>query len=209
MTFLASEVLTPAATTLQDTLTVRWTTAEMLDYLNAGIRALITARPDANPKKASFVPVAGARQALPAETVAFIDLIGNTSGTQRAVTKVSIDTLSAVARDWQSGTPSAVAVNFMYDPRDPFTFYLYPPANGLGSVDLLYSVFPAVLTTVSSVVNMPNMWANPLTNYVIARAYDKDAEYGGNAQLAASYMSRFTSEIGTQLQSSSAVIPKQ
>lgn len=208
MTFSAQPLLLDASTTLQDTDRIRWTELELLGYLNAGIKALITARPDTSTKKAAFVPAAGARQALPVEAVAFIDILGNTSGPQRAITKVDMALLSAFNRDWQSGRQYPVARHFTFDPRDPRTFYLEPPSNGAGSIDLLYSVFPADLTDEADEVPLNAQWSNALLNYVLGRAYAKDAEYGGNATAAAAYMSAFAGEIGGQLQSSTAVAPQ-
>lgn len=208
MTFSAQSLLLDASNTLQDPARIRWTAPELVGYLNAGIKALITARPDTSTLKVAFVPEAGARQTLPAEAVAFIDILGNTSGTQRAITKVDMALLSAFNRDWQSGRQYAVARHFTFDQRDPRTFYLEPPSNGSGSIDLLYSVFPADLTNVSDTVQLDDQWSNALLNYVLGRAYAKDAEYGSNAQVASAYMGAFANEIGAQLQSSTTVAPQ-
>lgn len=208
MTFPAQPLLLAASTVLQDPDRIRWTEPELVDYLNAGIKALITARPDTSSKKAPFTPEKGARQTIPVEAVAFIDIIGNTSGTQRAITKVDMALLNAFSRDWQSGRQYPVARHFMFDPRDPRTFYLEPPSNGAGRIDLLYSVFPADLSDGTGDVQLSTQWANALLNYVLGRAYAKDAEYGGNATAAAAYMGAFANEIGAQLQSSTAVAPQ-
>lgn len=207
MTFSAQTLLREASTTLQDVDRIRWDAPELVQYLNDGIKVLVTKRPDASPKKAEFVPATGARQALPAEAVAFIDVIGNSTGSQRAITKVDIALLNAFNRDWQSGRPSAVARHFCFDQRDPRTFYLDPPSNGAGRIDLLYSVFPDDLPDDSATVPLNAQWRGALLNYVLGRAYAKDAEYGGNAAAAAAYMGAFASDIGEQLQSSTAVVP--
>jgi len=207
MTFPAQLLLQEASIALQDTDRIRWTAPELVKYLNAGIKVLITKRPDANPKKAEFVPARGARQALPDEAVAFIDVIGNTEGTQRSITKVDIGLLNAFNRDWQSGRQLPVARHFSFDLRDPRTFYLEPPSNGAGKIDILYSVFPADLATDADDVPLNVQWRSALLNYVLGRAYAKDAEYGGNAAAAAAYMNAFASDIGEQLQSSTAVVP--
>lgn len=204
----AQSILSTALITLQDVTNVRWTTPELLGYLSEGVRALIVARPDAFNKKVAFTPVAGARQALPAECVVLIDILGNTNGSQRAVTKVDMGLLSAINRDWQSGRQSAVARHFTYDERDPFSFYVYPPANGLGSIDLLHSFFPADLTSAGDNVPLNAQWFSPLLNFVLGKSYEKDAEYGGNAAAAGAYMAAFASGLSTQIQAASTVSPK-
>ena len=208
MTIVAISVLSTATTTLQDETFVHWTQPELLGYLNDGARALVTLRPDVNTVMAPVVPVAGPRQQLPNEAVTFVDIIGNTSGKQRQITRVDFATLSATMRDWQSEPQSATALHFMYDQRDPRTYYLYPPSNGLGSIDMLYSAFPAVVTGIGDVLSIDLQWKNALTHYVVARAYSKDAEYGGNAALAAQHMGLFDAAAVAQLQSATAVSPK-
>jgi hypothetical protein len=217
MPISAQSILQRVQTTLQDLQGVRWTAGELVAYLNDGQRDLITARPDQGATTASMATVAGARQTLPANAISLISVTGNTSGTQRAIRKVSMSTLDAANRDWASSTPAAVFVNYMYELSDPRVFWVYPPSAATGgSVDVVYSAMPADIpaptgtsyTAVTGDIGVPDQWSTALTNYVLGRAYAKDAEYGGNAQLAAAYMGAFASAIGVQLQSSTAVTPK-
>jgi hypothetical protein len=207
MAITAQSIVSAAGITLQDP-SVRWPATELIGYMNEGIRALIIARPDALTKKSAFVPVPGSRQTLPAEVVAFIDIIGNTSGNERQVTKVDVGLLSAINRDWQSSRASASVRHFTYDPRDPYCFYVFPPSTGSGSIDLLYSYFPADLATVVDVSPLHIQWFSVILNFVLAKAFSKDAEFGGNAASAAAYMGAFNAGIGSQLQSSTTVSPK-
>ena len=57
-------------------------------------------------------------------------------------------------------------------------------------------------------IDLPDEWANPLLNYVLYRAYSKDAEFAGNAQLAASHLALFNNAAGIQLEASSTVAPQ-
>lgn len=204
-----SSIISVASLVLQDPSNTRWTVAEHIEYINAGVKLLVSERPDSSAKKTAFTPSAGARQAMPSDAVSLIDIIGNNGGVQRSITKINIDDLSAISRDWQSGSKSSVSRHFMYDLRDPYNFYLYPPSDGTGGIDLLYSVFPADVTSGVDILALPLLWKNALINYDLARCFAKDAEYGGNAQAAAAYMGAFSTEIGGQLQSAAAVAPKQ
>ena len=208
MPLTAQNIIASATSTLQDPGNTRWTAPELLNYLNEGIRTLVTKRPDVNPVKASMTPAPGVRQEIPPQGIVFIDVIGNTSGNQRAVTRVESDLMTAINRDWKSSRASAVARHFMFDMREPRYFDLFPPSNGLGSIDILYSAFPDPLTAAIDVLPVSDQWSNPLLNFVLSRAYAKDAEYGGNATAVAGYMAAFNAEIGDQLQSSTTVSPK-
>jgi hypothetical protein len=209
MTFLASTVISAASTALQDAGFIRWTKPELIGYLNDGRRALITVRPDVAPfMDSGVVPAAGARQSLPADAVALIDIIGNTNGKQRNITKVDIELVSSINRDWQSSSKSATARHFMYDLRDPFVYYLFPPSNGAGAIDMIYSKFPVDVAADTEELLIPIMWKNALTSYVLGRAYAKDMEAASNAAASAAYMASFTAELGGQSQSAQTVSPK-
>lgn len=205
MTTTAQSIIQRAQTTLQDPEGVRWSATELVMYLNDGQRALITLRNDVGAATVAFTPALGARQTLPANALALVDILGNTSGTQRVIRKVDKTQMDSTVRDWTSGQASKVAVNFMFEPeRDPRTFWLYPPAAAGASIDLLIASYPVDIpapsgtayTTVTGSISVPDQWDNALLNYVLGRAYDKDAEFGGNAQSAARFMTQFLSQAG-------------
>lgn len=207
MTITAQSIIKHAQITLQDTDGDRHPAAELVDYLNDGQRALISVRNDVGATTVAFVPATGARQTIPANAMALIDVLGNTSGNKRAIRKVDKDMMDATARDWANSTVSKVASNFMFDPeRDPRTFWLYPPAAAGGSVDLLIAAYPTdveapggpTYTDVTGVISVPDQWDNALLNYVLSRAYDKDAEFASNAQLSATHMASFLSQAGVK-----------
>ena len=220
MSITAQYVVKEAQTALQDLTGVRWPASELVGYLNDGQRDLVLNRPDANATVASLVPVLGARQSLPAISMSLIDVERNTAGTKRAIRKVDMEILENVNRDWQSTTAATDFTNFMYDPREPNVFYLYPPsaASG-GSVEIKYAAYPTdigtpsgdgkAFSTVTGNITPNDQWANSLVNYVLSRAYAKDTEYGGNSQLAGAYYTIYTNSIATQLQASQSVAPKQ
>lgn len=207
MTITAQSIIKRAQTTLQDPEGVRHPATELVEYLNDAQRALIAVRNDVGATTVAFVPATGARQTIPDTAMALMDVLGNTSGNRRSIRKVDKDVMDATARDWASSTASKVATNFMFDPeRDPRTFWLYPPAAAGASVDLLIAAYPtdvaapggAVYTTVTGDISVPDQWDNALLNYVLARAYDKDAEFAGNAQLSATHMASFLSQAGVK-----------
>ena len=50
-----------------------------------------------------------------------------------------------------------------------------------------------------------DVWAEALLNFMLFKAYSKDAEFGGNAALSTGYYTLFNAALGVQLQSSSQV----
>lgn len=213
----ASEIIMAAATTLQDLDGTRWPASELVGYLNDGQRAVLVKRPDQNASRVAFTPVAGAVQALPDSAMSMIDVVANASGRKRAITKVDGKILEAVQRDWQSMTPAAEFVHFIYDLTEPRTFWLYPPASATpGAVTLLLCLYPAnvptpsgaAFTSVSGAIALQDRWKDALLHHILYRAYSKDAEYGGNAQLAVSHFELFNAALAGQLQSAAMAAPK-
>lgn len=210
MAIPVQEVFDQVRIQLKDPKGVRWPDFELLLYLNSGVKTLINLRPDVCAVTSMVTPAAGTRQTLPEGAVTLIDIVSNTVGDKESIDKVDMDVLSASLREWKNATKSKIAVNYMYDQRDPYVYHLYPPSTGVGAgVEMIHSVYPAdVSAKGDSIEKLSIQWKGALINYVLGRALSKDAEYGGNAQSASAYMSAFATELGAQLQSSSAVSPK-
>lgn len=220
MTTTAQSIVADAQTALQDPTGTRWPASELVGYLNDGQREIVTVRPDITAGQVTFVPAAGSEQDIPSTAMVLLDVLRNTSGKKRAITKVRAALLDATARDWRSMTGVTEFTHFCHDLSAPRSFDLYPPAAATGaSIELLVAAYPTdvaaptspgkLASTVSGSISLTDEWANALRKYVIFRALSKDAEYGGNSALAANHYQLFKAALGEQLQSSAAVAPKE
>lgn len=214
----AQSIIKRAAEALQDLPATRWSTAELVRHLNDGQREIVVHRPDSTRTTGSIALVAGARQSLPATAAKLIEVIRNTSGTKRAIRQTDRDLLDRFDADWYAMTGVTEIVHFMHDARDPSVFYVYPPAAASGaSVEAVYSALPTditepadgtTFTSVTGNLSVPDIHANALLEFILFRAYAKDAEYGGNAALAQAHYSAFASALGIEIQATVAVAPK-
>ena len=212
----AQTIILAAQDELQDPAGVRWPATELVQHLHEGQRAIAQKRPDTTATVVTFSPAApGARHTLPAAAASLIDIPRNAAGRKRAITKVDQVLLDATVRDWQGMTPSAEVLHFMHDLREPRVFLTYPPASTAAALELVYSAYPAATataggaaaSTVTGNIDLPDEWATALRYYVLFRAWSKDAEYGGNPQLAATNYGLFKAELGEQLESAATVAP--
>lgn len=203
-TLTTTPILTRVSTLLQDVTNIRWTKAELLTYLSDGQRELCVYKPDACVKTASMALVAGTRQTLPADGVAFVDVIRNTTGSQRAPRSVSREILDAQIPNWHSSTPAAEVLHYTFDPQNQKVIYTYPPNTGTGSLEVAYAASPVELTE-GATLGVDDIWLPTLVNYVMYRCYSKDAEYAANAQLAVAYYQAFTTQVGAKTASEVAV----
>jgi hypothetical protein len=84
-------------------------------------------------------------------------------------------------------------------------------------VELVYSSYPtditepadgALYTAVTGNISVPDIYANTLVDYVLYRAYTKDAEFAGNAQRATAHYGAFSAALTAELNGTTGVSPK-
>jgi hypothetical protein len=217
MPIAAQSVIRRCVETLQDTTSVRWPVAELVRYLNDGQREIIVHRPDAMVTNASRALSSGTRQSLPAGGTKLIDVVRNTSGNRRAIRLVSREILDAQSPGWHNLAGVTEIVHFMFDPRDPTTFYVYPPAAASGaSVEIVYSALPSDVTepgagtdytSVTGNISVPDIYGNALQDYILYRSYMKDSDYAGNGGRATAHYNAFANALGIEIKATVAVAP--
>jgi len=212
----AQDIIKKAHTALQDEDGTRWPAHELVAYLNMGQRQIIIDRPDQKCETTEFALAAGVKQIIPAAAMALMDVPNNSTGRMRRITKIDVVQLDAVLPEWRSKAQASEIVHFMHDLREPKVFRVYPPAIAGTKVDVTYSLYPVdvpipsgqAASSVTGSIDLDDMWESALLNYVLHKAYSKDAEFGGNSQLAAGYLGLFNAAVGSQLQSTATVAPQ-
>lgn len=209
-TVLASAILAKARVVLQDATAVRWLDAELLGWINDGQREIAMARPDLTSKTVSVALIAGTRQALPSDGMMLVKVSRNmgaggaTPG--EAIRKVPIDLMDSQRPTWHSETAAAVTKHYLYDPRAPRVFFVWPPATGSTQVEIAYSASPVDVATVGTVITVDDVYATPLLDYVLFRAYSKDLELAANVERAAAHRAAFGQAISVKVQTDGALV---
>ena len=214
----AQQIIRRCVETLQDTTSIRWPVAELVRYLNDGQREVVLYRPDAMTTNATVTCVAGTRQTLPANGAKLIEVIRNAraAGTKRAVRMVNREILDAQMPGWHTLAGADDVLHFMYDPRDPRVFYVYPPATTNTQLDIVYAAYPtdivepadgSLYTAVTGNISLPDIYGNVLQDYILYRAYTKDSEYAGNGQRAQAHYAAFANALGIEIKATVAVAP--
>jgi hypothetical protein len=206
---LASDIITRCSRTLFDNTQVRWPTAELLDYITEAERQIVLLRPDAAPKNEAVRMVGGTRQELPAGAARLLRVVRNmgTAGTApgRAVRFADREALDNENPDWHTQSPSLVVQHFFHDNVDPRRFYVFPPVTGTNGtpascyVECIYSAIPAAVTTSGQTLTLPDQYINPVVDWVLFRAYTKDASYAGNIQRAQMHIANFSTALGVTM----------
>jgi len=194
-TLIASAVTTRIATLLQDAGSVRWPLAELYLWISDAQREIASYKPDALAKTAMMTLVAGTRQSLPEDGTVLIDVVRTGGG--RAPRRVERRLLDAQTPNWHTAATSAEVLHYMFDPAIQKTYYVYPPqpASGQGTLEIVYAAAPVDVTSAGQSLVLDDTWLPMITNYVMYRAYSKDAEHAANANLAVAYYQAFTGQM--------------
>lgn len=217
-TYKVDDLISRASILLQDSTNVRWPTTELLGWLNDGQREIVAFKPNTFVVNASIPLSAGTKQVVPAAAIALIDVVrnmgpspGNVPG--NVIRAVSREILDAQVPDWHmAAKATAVVKHFIYSLLDPKNFYVYPPQIGSPQqyVEIVYAAAPtdAVAGGVN-VISIDDVYASALLNYMMFRAYSKDAEYAANAALAKTYFDTFQMQLGGKATAEGITNPMQ
>jgi hypothetical protein len=216
---LVSAIVNRAMQLLQDATNVRWPETEIVGWLSDGQREVVLIRPDASVTNASMILLANStKQTLPVGGIRLLDYVRNmgvdglTPGS--VVRLVTREVLDAQIPTWHTDVGQTSVKHFCYDPRDPKHFYVYPRPHATIVVqgEILYSSAPADCAlpsvTPSAVITLDDVYGNALLDYVLYRAYSKDAEYAANAQRAQGHYASFAASLGVKLKTDMATAPQ-
>ena len=202
-TLQAQHILSRVRNILQDNTGVRWTDGEMFDYLSDGQREIANFRPDATATHANVQLATGTEQTLPADGLRLLSVSRNMSGTAanatgaRAISKVNLDVLNSEEPSWHDPTVTGKATHgtivkhYIFDERDPRKYYVYPGVAGNAYVEVIYSKNPTSIGANTDLIQVDDIFANALINFVLYRAYLKDAEFAGNQQRSGTHYQLF------------------
>lgn len=192
---LASALIVKVQAILFDTNGVKWTPAELLGWINDGQREVCILDPNANNLTTAIALVAGSRQLVPTDGSMLLDIYRNmgSSGTTpgRGVRVVSKKLMDAFNPSWHTDAAATASQNFIYDPQDQRAFWVYPPSNGVGHLEINYAQVPADLTLVSQAIKINDQYANALENYMLYRAALKQTEFAAGQATAEAYFKMF------------------
>lgn len=188
---------------------VRWPKDELLGWLNSALSALCQRRPDANSVTELVTLAAGTKQAIPAAGERLLTVHRNAAG--RPVTKIEREYLDDQNSGWHTEPASAVIYHYAYDDRTPAVFWVYPPANAGVQLEISYAK-PAPVVSVSNwdtdvqVIPVADSWVEPLLDYMLYRAFSKDAKHGNQSRSANHYQA-FRQAIGEDTQADISMSP--
>ena len=190
MSVTAQSVVDRAEFIFQDTSNIRWTAAELILWLNDAQREIALFKPDATATNTTITLATGTKQSIPAGGNRLLKVIRNMSASsggtgKTAIRLVSRDALDTQEPNWHDPTVTGDATHgtevkhYIFDGDDPRVFYVYPGVSGNAYVEVVYSKNPTSIGSNTDLIQVDDIFANALINFVLYRAYLKDGEFAG------------------------------
>ena len=197
MSVTVQSVVDRAEFIFQDTSNIRWTTAELLFWLNDAQREIALLKPDATATNTTITLATGTKQSVPSGGNRLLKVVRNmsaaSSGTGKtAIRIVSRDALDTQEPNWHDPTVAGyskhtnIVKNYMYSEEDPRTFYVYPGVAGNAYIELVYSSNPATVA-INANLGVPDVYANAVLDYVLYRGYMKETESASQQRATTHY----------------------
>lgn len=215
------DLIKRAHTILLDATAVRWTALELQDWLNDGYKEIVTLHPDSNAQSATFTCSAGYRQDISTaypEAYRVLEVLTNKAAlsNKRPVNLVSRKSMDTSHPGWYNESQSISIQKYMYDKRVPKEFLVYPPATSTAQLEIIYATVPAphTLTEVqlmnpatAETIRLDVIYANPLLDYILYRAFSKDSDQANNAARATAHYQAMVTSLNFKVQSDESVAP--
>lgn len=220
-TVKVTDIIRRVEDVLQDT-NIRWPRTELQNWMNESYLAITLARPDANAKTGTFTCAAGTRQVLTAEFPSALRLLDVTrnlaSGSgYKVIRLVARSVLDDQRPAWHAETGTTAIQHFTFDPRQPKEFFVYPPATTSAEVEVVYTDSPGAHSQTeaqldpdgndTTTILLDDIYMSPMIDWILYRAYSKDAEYGANEQRAQAAYAAFNAALNMKNQVDAASSP--
>lgn len=208
---------------LQDS-NVRWPRLELQNWLNEAYLQIVLLRPDANSKTGTFTCAAGTRQTLTsgfASALRLLDVVRNlaTTSNKKVVRLIDRSVLDDQRPAWHTETGTVNIQNYTFDIRQPKEFFVYPPATTDAKVEVVYADLPGAHAlseaqlnpsgSDTTTINVEDTYLTAILDWILYRAFSKDAEHAANAARAGAHYQAFMSGIGTKTQSDMGSAPTE
>ncbi|MGL4638544.1 MAG: DUF6682 family protein [Shewanella sp.] len=202
-----SYILSQVSDQLMDDGFIRWPKDRLVEYFNDAQRAIAIIRPDSCVIPAEFTCVAGTEQTLPDNGLRLVDVRNTAAG--YAIKNRPREAITELYPQWYGTTGSDDPEAFIYDEREPKTFFLFPGVTAGLKIKIVYSATPPV-RLVSDVdagmADLDTVYSTAIIEYMLYKAHSKDFEYSEQAKAQMHYQ-MFSAILGLKSQGDMGMTP--
>lgn len=201
----AANIITSASEIVSDPDNDQWTTTDGLGWVNDGQRAISLLRPDASSRIVNLTLVAGTRQTIVGRrllrVIRNMGADGATPGLSPRVVDMAMK--DEFEQNWHTVTAASPTEEIMHDGIIPDTFYVSPPVPASPQIvlEIVESVSPTDIASLSSVINIDDIYSPVLIEWVLYRFFSRDHETTANGQRSIKHYNNFFQLLGLKSQS--------
>ena len=201
---IVQDIIDEVSGQLNDLDLITWDESSHLEYINAAMEMIVILRPDAFSVITTMQMVAGAKQSIPASALRLLDVKRNmgtdglTSG--RNVHVVDESSLDLFDFNWSNATAVEEVKNFTYDERVPNDFYVDPPSDGNGHLEIAISRTPTRVTAVGDTLVLKDIYRNQIIQFCMFRAYAVEVDSASSQRRSGIHEASFYQMMGKKFQ---------
>jgi hypothetical protein len=209
----AVDIVKKVAKILNDDENIRCTQEELVMWFNLAQRDIVSMKPDTLTINCDISTVIGTKQSVKTFTVdahtytgvRLLDVIRNKGTGTRAIRPRQREVFDTTMPNWHADSAGTEIKFFMFDERDPTTFYNYPRLTAVGLVEVLVSIAPAEVADVAGLattaLSIPTVYESNMIDLMLSRALSKDSKIIGNMQRAQAHYAAAATSLGQKVQS--------
>jgi len=193
MSITCQNIVDSAEIILHDTGNADFAAADLFTFLKTCQRKIASIKPDASVTNASVQLATGTKQSIPTGGIQLINVTrnmgtdGSTAG--EAIQFCDLATMNDLNPDWNTDTASATVQNYIFDSKNPKSFYVYPPQPGSdqGYVEEVYAVTPADPASIAAAITLDDIYEPALLHMLLHMVYSIDAAQSPYASQQSQY----------------------
>jgi len=206
-TITAQEIIDRAEIILVDVGNDRWEEADLLGWLNMGLRELVRFIPTALTVTEAVNLAAGVKQTIPTGRIEFIGAtmnMGTDGSTPGAIINfMDFKELGFVKPSWPTETQAAITEIVTKKDGDRASYYVSPPSDGTGYIEIICSDTPTEIA-IGQVIPVDDIYEAILMDYVLFRSFSIDQVHPVYKSLALDYFKKFTESVGAKISTEEA-----
>ena len=179
---------------------------DLISLYNITLRLIVSLVPRAYPLTQAVQMVSGVMQSIPTKGMRLIDVpknMGTDGKTQgESIRESDLNAMRALVPDWAEETAATKIEHFIRIPNMDASFYVYPPSDGTGYIQQVFSAVPPTVVYdaadawKSERIPLSDEFVPALPDGILFNAYDDDTDIPGTAARAQIYYNRMLKLLG-------------
>lgn len=185
---------------------VDFSDVDWISFYNLTLRLIVSLVPRAYALTSSHQMVSGVTQSIPTNGLRLVDVSRNTGNdgltAGSGITEADYEAMKSMVPNWAEETASEEIEHFIRIPDMDASFHVYPPSDGVGYVEMVFSATPPTVTYdeagawETERIPVSDEFVNALPDGMLYHAYDEDSDTPGTIPRSQVYYGRLMQLLG-------------